>query len=127
MTFEDKAIAYTAAWNSGDPAQVAGHFTPDGQIQINRGDILKGTQALTDMAAGFHTEFPDLALTCDAIRTNGDHAVYMWTLEGHHTETKNFVKASGWEEWDLDGDQQIIASKGWFDAETYQAQIDGVA
>ncbi|MBW4707611.1 nuclear transport factor 2 family protein [Roseobacter sp. YSTF-M11] len=125
MTLDDKATQYTAAWNSGDPAAVAGHFAPDAQIVINRGDPHKGAQALRDMAAGFHAEFPDLHLTCDAVRGNGDHAVYLWTLRGHHSETKNAVTLSGWEEWDLNEDSTIAASKGWFDAEDYQRQIDG--
>lgn len=31
------ARAYEAAWNSGDPAQVAGCYALDGGIVINRG------------------------------------------------------------------------------------------
>ncbi len=64
-------------------------------------------------------------LTCDDMRCAGDHAVYRWTLEGHHAQTGNFVCAAGWEEWDLAPDMTILASRGWFDAEDYQRQIDG--
>lgn len=126
MTPEQKAADYTAAWNSKDPAAVANHFAPDAQIIINKGDPHAGRDALVAMAAGFHAEFPDLKLTCDDIRSTGTHAVYRWTLEGHHVETKNFCKVAGWEEWDLDADMQILHSLGWFDAEDYQRQIDGV-
>lgn len=77
------------------------------------------------MASGFHAEFPDLLLVCDGVRAGGNHMIYLWTLEGHHAETGNFCKVSGWEEWDLDADMQVTASRGWFDAEDYQRQVDG--
>ena len=125
MNIEAKADAYTKAWSSGNPAAVAAHFAVDGQISVNRGDVLKGTQAITDMAAGFYAAFPDLTLHCDLARWNGSHAVFAWTLEGHHADTKNFVKVGGWEEWELDSDMNITASQGWFDATDYQRQIDG--
>ncbi|WP_298843198.1 nuclear transport factor 2 family protein [uncultured Roseobacter sp.] len=125
MTPEEKAAAYTAAWNSKDAARVAGHFAPEASIVINRGDPHKGRTALEAMAAGFHAEFPDLHLTCDGIRAGGDHMIYLWTLEGHHAETGNHCKVGGWEEWDLGPDMQVLASKGWFDADDYQRQVDG--
>lgn len=117
------AKAYTAAWNSGDPAAVAAHYAPDGQISINRGDAHVGTQAMHDMAAGFHAEFPDLVLTCDDVRCSGNHAIFAWTLEGHHAETKSFCRVPGWEEWELDEDLKVKSSLGWFDAEEYERQI----
>ncbi len=126
MDIEAKAKAYSAAWSSGDAAQVAGHYAADGKIAINQGDELVGTQAITDMAAGFYAEFPDLQVHCDMIRAAGDHAIFVWTLEGHHSETKNYVKVGGWEEWTLDGAGLVASSLGWFDAEDYQRQIDGV-
>lgn len=122
---EDMAKAYEAAWCSGDPTQVAAHFAADGFIQINRGDVLKGEAALREMAAGFYAAFPDLKVICDGLRTAGDHVVFLWTLEGHHAETKNFVRASGWEEWNLTPELKIESSLGWFDADDYQRQIDG--
>lgn len=126
MDIKQKASDYAEAWCSGDPARVAAHFTRDGEISINRGDALRGTNALTEMAAGFYAEFPDLVVKCDDIRQSGNHAIFVWTLEGHHAETKNLVRAGGWEEWELDEGFQIVSSKGWFDAENYQNQIDGV-
>jgi len=125
MPIAAKATAYTNAWNSKDPATVAAHFAPDGQIAINRGDAMIGTAAIAEMVTGFHAEFPDLLLRCDLARSNGAHALYAWTLEGHHVDTKNPVKVSGWEEWDLNDDMLVVASAGWFDADDYQRQIDG--
>ena len=126
MSDIDKTAAgYTAAWSSGDPKAVAAYYAEDGQISINGGDALVGRQAITDMSAGFYSEFPDLALTCDLVRGAGTHVAFMWTLEGHHSGTKNHVKVSGWEEWDLDRSGKVARSLGWFDAEDYQRQIDG--
>jgi uncharacterized protein (TIGR02246 family) len=80
---KDTAVGYTAAWSSGDPQAVASYYAENGQISINGGDALVGRQAITDMAAGFYSEFPDLALTCDLVRGAGAHVAFMWTLEGH--------------------------------------------
>lgn len=128
MTQDRDAIArlgaqYAEAWCSSDPAAVASHFAPDGSIAINRGDKLVGTEAIMAMAAGFYGAFPDLKVYCDDIRASGTHAIFAWTLEGHHSETGNHVKVPGWEEWELDDDQRIISSLGWFDAEEYDRQI----
>jgi hypothetical protein len=75
------------------------------------------------MAAGFYAEFPDLVVRCDDIRTAGRHAIFVWTLEGHHAETKSFVRVGGWEEWDLDENLKVRSSLGWFDSAEYQRQI----
>jgi uncharacterized protein (TIGR02246 family) len=120
---EEMAMAYSAAWSSGNADAVAAHYAPDGQIAINRGDVLKGTAAIREMAAGFYGEFPDLVVKCDAIRSSGNHAIFIWTLEGHHSETKNFVRVPGWEEWELDENLKVQSSLGWFDAAEYERQI----
>jgi uncharacterized protein (TIGR02246 family) len=117
------ATAYSAAWSSQDPVAVASFYAEDGQIQINRGDILKGRSAIEEMVAGFYAEFPDLVVKCDLCRAGGDHAIFIWTLEGHHAETKHFVRVGGWEEWDLTEDGKVAASKGWFDAAEYDRQV----
>lgn len=130
MTLDPDAVRrmahdYTAAWNSGDPAQVAAHYAPDGQIIINRGDPCKGTAEITTMAAGFYAEVQDLRLTCDDIRVSGSHAVIVWTFTGHHSETGNPLEVQGWEEWELSADMKLQASLGWFDADDYARQIAG--
>ncbi|WP_164658820.1 nuclear transport factor 2 family protein [Tropicibacter sp. Alg240-R139] len=116
---------YALAWSSGEPEAVASFYAEDGEIVINRGDPIKGRAAVAEMAAGFYAEFPDLEVRCDLMRKGGSHAVFIWTLEGHHAETKNHVIVGGWEEWDLNDDLQVMSSKGWFDADDYQRQIDG--
>jgi len=117
------AERYAEAWSSHSPEAVASYYAPDGQISINRGDTLKGQEAIVEMAAGFYAEFPDLIVHCDELRTAGNHAIFVWTLEGHHAETKNYVKVAGWEEWELDENMKIKSSLGWFDAEEYDRQV----
>jgi len=117
------AASYSKAWSSGSPEAVASHYAPDGQISINRGDPIKGREAIAEMAAGFYAEFPDLVVHCDDVCTAGDHAIFVWTLEGHHGETKNHVKVGGWEEWELDENLKVKSSLGWFDAVEYERQI----
>ncbi len=119
------AQEYAIAWSSGDPAAVAGFYAQDGQICINRGEVLKGRASIIEMAAGFYAEFPDLEVRCDLMRRAGSHAIFIWTLEGHHAKTKNHVVVGGWEEWELNSDYQVVSSLGWFDADDYQRQIEG--
>jgi uncharacterized protein (TIGR02246 family) len=117
------AAAYTAAWNSGSAEAVASFYAETGGIVINRGTPWKGRAGVQAMAEGFFADVPDLNLTCDVVRIAGDHAVYLWTFTGHHAETRNPLRITGWEEWDLDGEGKVIASRGWFDAADYARQV----
>ena len=117
------AADYANAWNSGSPGEVASLFTPDAQLIINRGHVLKGRAAIAGMVTGFYEQFPDLSVQCDGIRTAGSHAVFLWTLEGHHSGTNNYVRVGGWEEWEFDENMKIKSSLGWFDNQEYLRQI----
>lgn len=121
------AKAYTEAWCSGDPTAVANHYAEDGAIIINAGTPHAGREAITAMAAAFHAAFPGMKVICDDVRSNGSHAIFVWTLEGTHGESGNFVRLQGWEEWDLTDDLKVAASRGWFDAEDEARQIAGSA
>ena len=81
------AEAYTAAWNSGAPQNVAAHFAVDGEIVINRGTPWRGRTGVAEMAAGFFADVPDMKLTCDGVRDAGTHVVYLWTFTGHAART----------------------------------------
>ena len=116
---------YSAAWSSKSAAAVASFYSADGQIIINGGEPMSGHKAIAEMAAGFYAAFPDLIVRCDDFRVAGKHALFLWTLEGHHAETKSFVKVGGWEEWDLDDRSKVKASLGWFDTVDYEDQIAG--
>lgn len=119
------ADAYTAAWNSKSPDAVASFYAPDGGIVINNGDPWSGREKVAEMAAGFYADVPDLSLTCDSIRGAGDHVIYVWTFTGHDAKTGNPLTIEGWEEWDLNADMKVQASRGWFDAEEYARQVAG--
>ena len=123
--FAGLARKYAEAWTSGNPDAVASFYAEDGSIRINRGELLQGRAAIAEMAAGFHAEFPDLVVHCDLPRIAGDHAIFTWTLEGRHSGSGNYVKVSGWEEWELNADGKVRSSLGWFDAEDYDSQVAG--
>ena len=116
------ANAYTAAWNSGSADAVAGFYAEDGSLVINRGSPWEGRAAVAQMAAGFFADIPDLALICDGVRVAGTHVVYLWTFTGTHASSGKPVNVSGWEEWDVDADHKVKASRGWFDADDYARQ-----
>jgi uncharacterized protein (TIGR02246 family) len=127
MTVEPEAVramaaAYTAAWNSGSPGAVASFYAPDGHIVINRGEPWVGRKGIGEMAAGFFADVPDLKLVCDEVRCAGNHVAYFWTFTGTHAATKKPLRVAGWEEWDLDPDLKVVASRGWYDAADYERQ-----
>lgn len=119
--------SYAQAWSSKRPERVAEFYAEDGQIVINNGSPLRGHEAISNMAAGFYAAFPDLIVHCDDFRLAGTHALFAWTLEGHHAETERRVRIAGWEEWDLDGGGKVLSSRGWFDTVAYENQIAGRA
>ena len=132
MSFDRKAIeslaaAYTSAWNSGSPQRVAGHFAENGEIVINRGTPWRGRSGIAEMAAGFFADVPDMKLSCDSVRRAGSHVVYLWTFRGHAAKTGNALVVHGWEEWDVNDDLKVTASRGWYDAEDYARQVAGGA
>jgi uncharacterized protein (TIGR02246 family) len=124
-SIDDIAAAYTAAWNSKSPEAVASFYAQDGVIVINRGEPWQGRSRVADMAAGFYADVPDLTLTCDSVRAAGDHVIFVWTFTGHDAGTGNPLTIHGWEEWDMDADMKVKASRGWFDAEEYGRQAAG--
>ena len=116
------ADAYTEAWNSGSVEAIAEFYATDGGIVINRGEPWQGRARVAEMAAGFFADVPDLKLVCDGLRCAGDHVVYLWTFTGTHSGTRKPLRVSGWEEWDLDADYKVKASRGWYDADEYRRQ-----
>ena len=117
------AERYAKAWSSHSPEAVASFFEEGGKITINNGDPTVGRAAIVEMAKGFYSEFPDLVLHMDEIRTAGHNAIFVWTLEGKHSETGNSVKVRGWEEWTLSDNILVSSSLGRFDAVEYDRQV----
>lgn len=124
----DFATRYTAAWCSQDAASVAAFFAEDGSLQINDGEPSVGREAITAAAQGFMTAFPDMVVAMDSVSLEGDGAVYRWTLTGTNTGpggTGRSVRISGYEEWRFNEDGLVQESKGHFDQDEYQRQLDG--
>jgi len=126
MHMQDFATRYTAAWCSQDPESVAAFFTASGSLKINDGEPSVGRAAITEAARGFMTDFPDLAVTMDALDQKGGHYLYRWTLAGTNTGpggTGNKVRISGYEEWTIGADGLIAGSLGHYDAADYERQL----
>ena len=123
VKLSEMAKAYAVAWSSKSPEAVAAFYAEDGRFCANLGETVRGRAAIEGMAAGFFADLPDLVVHCDDARAAGNHALFLWTLEGHSRRTNNRVRVSGWEEWDLDSDLRIVSSFGWFDTEDYERQM----
>ena len=118
---------YTAAWNSQDPGSVAAFFDKTGSLKVNDAEPAAGREAITAVAEGFMTAFPDMVLLMDSLRTADSTVEYHWTFIGTNTGpggTGHAVHFSGHEEWTLGADGLIVASLGHFDEAEYNRQLE---
>ncbi len=121
------AERYTAAWGSRDPARVAAYYSSNGSLSVNGGAPAVGRSAITEVAQGFMTAFPDMKVLMDSLLVQGDRAVYRWTLVGTNTGpggTGQRVRMSGFEVWQIGVDGLIAESRGHFDSAAYQRQLE---
>ena len=128
MSLDPKGIrkiaeAYTEAWCSRSGEKVASFFSEDATSTINKGKPSIGRAAIAETMGAFFVEFPDLVLRMDDLRTGGNQAIYFWTLEGTNSETGNFVRIPGWQNWVFSDDQMIVEADGGYDAKEYERQI----
>lgn len=126
-SLQNFAEAYTAAWCSQDAARVASFYAEDGSLQVNDAVPAVGRAAITEVAQGFMTAFPDMQVLLDELRLEEDHAIYHWTLMGTNTGpggTGRAVRISGYEVWQMGADGLIAHSRGTFDAEEYRRQLE---
>lgn len=125
---KELAGKYTAAWCSRSGDAVAAFFTEDATSIINAGEPTVGRAAIAEAMGAFFVDFPDLVLTMDELRSGGNQAIYLWTLEGTNTGpggTGNTVRISGWQNWRLSDDLLIAAADGGYDAADYERQLAG--
>ncbi|HEX7698166.1 MAG TPA: ester cyclase, partial [Candidatus Acidoferrum sp.] len=104
----------------------AAFFALNGSLSVN-GAPAVGRGAITEVAQGFMTAFPDLRLRMDDILMQGERAVYHWTFIGTNTGpggTGHRVRFSGYEVWKFGEDGLIAESQGHFDAAAYQRQLE---
>jgi predicted ester cyclase len=122
----DLGARYTAAWCSREPQQVVEFFSESGSLTINGGPPAIGRGAITEVAASFMTAFPNLILTMDDLRIDGEHVIYLWTFVGTNTGPGGAgqpVRFSGSERWEFDEDGLIATSLGTFDEADYRRQL----
>jgi predicted ester cyclase len=118
-----RAEGYTAAWCSQNPARVAGFYSPDGSLRVNADPPAVGRDAITAVAQGFMSDFPDMQVIMDDLVINGDQTVYHWTLIGTNTGPGGAGK-TGYEECRIGPDGLIAESRGHFDTAEYERQLE---
>lgn len=121
------AEGYTAAWCSQNPASVAAFYDEKGSLSVNEDAPAVGRVAITRVAQGFMTSFPDLQIVMDDVLLQDDGAVYHWTLIGTNTGpggTGRRVRISGFEVWEIGTNGLIANSQGHFDSLDYRRQLE---
>ena len=125
---QDFGTKYAAAWGSQNPLSVASFYAPTGSLRINDESPAVGRPAITAAAHEFMTALPDMKVQMDSVGIEGGRPVFRWTLTGTNTGpggTGRAVKISGYEEWRLGDDGLIAESRGHFDHDDYQRQLEG--
>ena len=117
------AEGYTDAWCSRSSEQVASFFSEGATSIINAGEPTVGRPAIAEAMGAFFADFPDLLLHMDDLRTGGNQAIFLWTLEGTNSETGMRVNIGGWQNWRLSEDLLIVHADGGYDAEEYDRQV----
>jgi ketosteroid isomerase-like protein len=128
QSIQSFAEAYAAAWCSQDAASVADRYERDGSLRVNDDHPAIGREAVTAVAQGFMTAFPDMKVFLDDVSLDEGRAVFHWTLVGTNNGpagTGRSVKISGFEEWQIGPNGLIGSSNGHFDAVDYQRQLAG--
>ena len=117
---------YSAAWCSQKPESVAAFFATNGSLKVNADSPAVGRDAITKVAQGFMTAFPDMIVAMDSLVTKPNGTEFHWTLTGTNSGPKgtgNKVKVSGFEIWTFSEDGLIEKSIGSFDADEYNRQL----
>jgi len=102
-------------------------YASTGSLRVNDATPAVGRAAITGVAQGFMTAFPDICVIMDDLLTRDGRVEYHWTLTGTNTGpggTGHSVRISGVEEWTIGADGLIAASLGHFDASEYQRQLE---
>jgi len=116
------ARSYTDAWCSHDPTRVADHFVSGGTTAINGGDPTE----VTEVARSFIAAFPDIQVFMDDVVFNDETVEYHWTFTGTNTGpggTGRAVRITGFEEWTFGDDGLVVVSRGGYDQDKYDRQL----
>jgi len=123
----DFATRYTAAWCSHSAASVAAFYSESGSLAINDGPPAVGRRGVEAAAQSFMSGYPDLVVKFDRLEPKGDRVLYHWTFTGTNTGpggTGNQVRISGYEDWRIGSDGLIADSKGHYDAQDWDRQVN---
>jgi hypothetical protein len=127
LNLEELAMRYAKAWCSQNPEDVAAFFAEEGLLSINDDAPAVGRAAITEVARGFMTAFPDMVVTMDELIRKPQAVEFYWTLTGTNSGpggTGTRVRISGYEEWQINAGGFIAESRGHFDAAEYKRQIE---
>ena len=116
-----------AAWCSHSASSVAAFYSESGSLAINGGAPAVGRKAVEAAAQSFMTAYPDLVVKFDRLEPKGDRTLYHWTFIGRNTGpggTGNQVRISGYEDWRIGSDGLIAESKGHYDANEWDRQVN---
>ena len=120
------AEGYTTAWCSRSAEAVASYFAEDAKSIINDGEPSVGRATIAGAMGAYFADFPDLVLHMDDLRSGGNKAIFLWTLEGTNSGaggTGNFVRISGWQNWRLSDEFLIVEADGGYDTVEYERQV----
>lgn len=108
-------------------ASVASFYEENGSLCVNDDPPAVGRTAITEVAQGFMTAFPDMRVSMDDVRLQDEGAVYHWTLTGTNNGpggTGRTVRISGYEVWQIGVSGLIANSGGHFDSTDYHRQLE---
>lgn len=120
------AQRYAAAWGSQVPDSVASFFAEEGVLRVNTGEPARGRQEIARVAEGFMTDLPDMQVLFDSLVQTSEGIEFHWTLIATHSGpggTGKKVDVSGYEVWQMDPDNFIRESQGYFPSEEYDRQL----
>jgi hypothetical protein len=92
-------------------------------IAINGGEPTD----ITEVARSFISAFPDIEVFMDDLVFMGETVEYHWTFTGTNTGpsgTGKSVRISGFEEWTLGDDGLVVESRGHYDQDDYDHQLE---
>jgi len=92
-------------------------------IAINGGEPTE----ITEAARAFMDAFPDIEVFMDDVAIKDDIVEFHWTFTGTNTGpggTGTSVRISGFEEWTLGADGRVVESKGNYDSNEYDRQLE---
>jgi len=123
----DFATRYTAAWCRHSAPDVATFYSESGSLTINDGAPAAGRRSVEAAAQSFMTAYPDLLVKFHRLEAKGDRVLYHWMFIGTNTGPGgkgNQVRISGYEDWKIGPDGLIADSRGHYDAQDWDRQVN---